>query len=63
MSEIKVLENLAILEDNSCIWKSKVTPGHRFTLQNCGSLYTILVRKGSTLLFMTDLVMAVSPPA
>jgi len=42
----KVLENLAILEDNSCICKSKVTPDHRIALKHCGSLYTKLVWKG-----------------
>jgi hypothetical protein len=63
MNETKVLGNLAIIEDNSCIWKSKVTPDHRITLKNCGLLYTKLVWKGSTLLVMTDLVMALSPPA
>jgi hypothetical protein len=46
MSETKVLENLAILEDNSYICKSKVTPDHRIVLKNCGSLYTKLVWKG-----------------
>jgi len=63
MTEAKVLKNLAILEYNSCIWKCKVTPDHRITLKNCGSLYTKLVWKGSTLLVMTYLVMALSPPA
>ena len=63
MSETRVLENLAVLEDNSCIWKSKLTPDHRITLKNCVSLYTKLVWTGSTLLVMTALVMALSPPA
>lgn len=58
-----MLENLAILEDNSCICKSKFTPDHRITLKNSGSLYTKPVWKGSTLIVVTDLVMALSPPA
>jgi hypothetical protein len=63
MSEKNVLENLAILEDNSWICKSKVTPDHRIVLKKCGSLYTKLVWKGSILFVMTDLVMTLSPPA
>lgn len=61
MSETNMLEILAILGNNLCIWKSTVTPDHnRIILKNCGSLYTELVWKGSALFLMTDLVMASS---
>jgi hypothetical protein len=61
MSETNMLEDLAVLGENSCIWKSTDTPDHRITLKKCGSLCTKLVWKGSTLLVMTALVMALNP--